>query len=142
MPNEVPFLKYELGKGTLISSIVFSCYPNQNKHWHARRIFFFWSGFNKLEFFFFFEDFDYFIYYEFNLFGHFVKLVKVLGDKQLLSLKRTTNIIFIFHDSLSPTRVNCEKRYLVYKLSDFIYSLLYEKKILVGILILYYKKRN
>ena len=54
MPNEVPFLKYELGKGTLISSIVFSCYPNQNKHWHARRIFFFWSGFNKLENFFFF----------------------------------------------------------------------------------------
>ena len=54
MPNEVPFLKYELGKGTLISSIVFSCYPNQNKHWHARRIFFFWSGFNKLEIFFFF----------------------------------------------------------------------------------------
>lgn len=69
-------------------------------------------------------------------------MVKVLGDKQLLSLNRTTNIIFIFHNSLSPTRVNCEKRYLVYKLSDFIYSLLYEKKILVGILILYYKKRN
>ena len=69
-------------------------------------------------------------------------MVKVLGDKQLLLLKRTTNIIFIFHHSLSSTRVNCEKRYLVYKLIDFIYSLLYEKKILVGILLLYYKKRN
>ena len=69
-------------------------------------------------------------------------MVKVLGDKQLLLLKRTTNIIFIFHRSLSSTRVNCEKRYLVYKLIDFIYSLLYEKKILVGILLLYYKKRN
>ena len=83
---------------------------------------------NQKFFFFFGEDFDYFIHYEFNLFGHFVKMVKVLGDKQLLLLKRTTNIIFIFHNSLSPTRVNCEKRYLVYKLSDFIYSLLYEKK--------------